>query len=288
MNPDSDGVTRRAAWAGAFYPADPVELRNMIRKFLAAAESKPVTGRLLGLAVPHAGYIYSGPTAAYGYRLLQGHSWKTIFLLAPSHAEWFEGVSVYSGDYYATPLGRVAIDREKALAVTAGHDLLRLSEAGHTAAGDRAEHSLEVQLPFLQTVLTEPFKLVAIVFHDYSLQVCQALGSALANVVQDSDLLIASTDLFHGYSYTACKRMDEKTIKAIQSLDVDEFCTGAQKEIYQACGAGPVAAMLYAAKEKKADTVQLLHQTNSADVTGSQGGWTVGYACLSVHRCQNA
>ncbi len=288
MNPDSDKAVRRAAWAGAFYPDNPGELSQMIRQYVSAAKVEPISGRLLGLVVPHAGYIYSGPTAAHGYKLLQEQTLHTVFVLAPSHAEWFSGVAIYNGDYYETPLGRVAIDRDKSRAMTEGQELIRLSTSGHKASGDRAEHSLEVQLPFLQTVLTRPFKLVAAVFHDYSMPVCKALGSAIAGVMQDSDIIIASTDLFHGYSYSACKRTDEKTVQAIQSLDVDDFCLGSQKEIYQACGAGPVAALLYAAKEKGADTVRLLHQTNSADVTGSQGGWTVGYACLSVHRCKNA
>jgi len=287
MNPDRNHKIRPPAWAGAFYPADPFELRQQVQKLLDEVDPVHVSGHLWGLIVPHAGYVYSGRTAAHGYRLVQGQKLKTVFVLAPSHAEWFNGVAVYGGDEYTTPLGSVTVDQVKVKALTDRSDLISISESGHRVRGDRAEHSLEVQLPFLQVALAEPFRLVAIVFHDYRASVCKALGLALASVIEDTDLMVASTDLYHGYSYDECRRSDDATLQAMMAFDPDAFCAAIEAETVQACGAGPVAALLYAAKEKKADKVQLLHQTNSADVTGTHGGWTVGYAGLSVSECRN-
>ncbi len=285
MNPDLDKHVRPAAWAGAFYPAEPAELRRQVTRMLMEAEEAPVAGHLIGLIVPHAGYIYSGPTAARAYRLLKHRPIKTVMVIAPSHAEWFEGVSVYGGDFYETPLGRVRVDRAKSEALAAFDRSITLSEAGHHAAGERSEHSLEVQLPFLQIALDAPFQLVAVVFHDYRPDLCRLLGLALAGVMEESDLLVASTDLYHGYSYKACKRSDDATLQALSTIDPEGFCSAMQAETVQACGAGPLAALLYASREKKANTITLLYRTNSADVTGSREGWTVGYASLSISRC---
>jgi len=251
-------------------------------------QEKPVIPdeRLFGLIVPHAGYAYSGATAAYGYRLVRNQPVNTVFVLAPSHAEWFAGVSVYGGDYYATPLGRVAINKQKAASLCKQHELIKLSNSGHLAHGDRSEHSLEVQLPFLQVALADAFQLVAIVFHDYSAVVCGALGAVLTEVMEEGDLLVASTDLYHGYSYSGCNRADDATLRSIQSFELDAFCGAVQQETVQACGAGPVAALLQAAHLQKADIIRLLHRTNSADVTATRSGWTVGYACLSVSKCR--
>jgi MEMO1 family protein len=125
---------------------------------------------------------------------------------------------------------------------------------------------------------------VPMVFHDYRQKVCQLLGNALAQVWQEGMLVVASSDLYHGYSSASCHTTDGRTLQAIQALDVDRFCEGVETEIYQACGAGPIAALLYCCSGKGANTVSLLHHTTSADITGQKGDWTVGYASLSVSR----
>lgn len=284
MHPKSGEKVRQPAWAGAFYPGSASELKNMVMTLLDQAPEIQPAGRLLGLIVPHAGYIYSGATAAVAYKQLRSLAVQTVVLLAPSHAVLVEGVSVYDGEYYATPLGRVPVDTELAQRLVVQSPRFHLSEKGHSAAGGRAEHSLEVQLPFLQLALASSFQIVPIVFHDYRQSVCQELGTALAQLWQEGVLLVASSDLYHGYSYKSCTSSDERTLQAIQALDVERFCQGIETELYQACGAGPIAALLHACSRHGANHVQILHHTSSADVTGQKGDWTVGYASLSVSR----
>lgn len=285
MCPRSGEKVRQPAWAGTFYPGSASELNLLVTTLLDEAPAREQTGQLMGLIVPHAGYAYSGATAAVAYKLLRPVTVRTVLLLAPSHAVLLEGVSVYDGDYYATPLGLVQVDTELAQQLVSLSPLVHLSEMGHATSGDRAEHSLEVQLPFLQVALTSPFRIVPMVFHDYRNKVCQELGAALAQIWQDDMLLVASSDLYHGYSYNSCTTSDERTLQAIQSMEVDRFCQGVENQLYQACGAGPIASLLYACSSRGANHVQRLYHTTSADVTGQKGDWTVGYASLSVSRC---
>jgi AmmeMemoRadiSam system protein B len=182
----------------------------------------------------------------------------------------------------------VPVDKEAARAVAAAHGGIQLSGAGHGAKEGRAEHSLEVQIPFLQVALGHEFKVVPIVFHDFSVDNCRNLGHALAGLLDlDSTLLVASSDLYHGYSYEECTRTDDRTVECIEAMEVEEFCLGAAEGRYLACGAGPIGALLFAASEIGSARVTLAARTNSADVTGIRGGWTVGYASFCVSRASD-
>ncbi len=273
---------RHAAWAGHFYPGKPDALRSMITGYLEKAPASDPVRPLFGLIVPHAGYVYSGATAAIGYAQVADLPVETVVVVAPCHSAFFPGVSVFDGDVYETPLGGIEIDLERSRQLAVLSPLLRLSSDGHSVSGEDAEHALEVQLPFLQTVLKRPFKLVAAVFHDYSWPICQALGDGLAAVADDKTLIIASTDLYHGYSYAECLEADQKTLQGILSGDAEHFCHGYAVRQYEACGAGPVAALLQAAAHKNRPEIKLLHHTTSADVTGKRGGYVVGYASVAV------
>ena len=274
---------RHPAWAGQFYPRDPEVLRAQIVEYLNRAPAVEIQGEILGLVSPHAGYEYSGQTAAAGYKLLEGRDIRTVIVLAPSHAAPIRGVSLFNGDYYETPLGRLPVATELARELAAEAENVHLSGAGHESGGMQPEHSLEVQLPFLQAVLGNDFELLPMVFHDYSWANCRELGEGIARVIEPKKtLIVASSDLYHGYSYEECQRTDARTIEAILAFNPEKFCEGANAQIYQACGAGPIAAMQVATKKWGADHVQLIAQTNSADVTGLTGGWTVGYASLAI------
>ncbi len=274
---------RRAAWAGQFYPGNPENLKRMIDQYLDSAPMLDVGGRIIGLVSPHAGYQYSGATAAAGYKQLMDVDFTHVIVIAPSHAELFPGVSIYDGDYYETPLGLIPVDKKLAADIASHGDMLRLSELGHRTSTDRAEHSLEVQLPFLQRVAANDFKLVPMVFHDYSVAICRQLANAIVESIGDKKVVIvASSDLYHGYSYDECLETDRRTVQGITSMDGEEFCLYANKGIYQACGAGPIAVLLMVGESLGADRAIVVDQTNSADVTGAIGGWTVGYASVLV------
>jgi AmmeMemoRadiSam system protein B len=282
--PHLNSELRKAAWAGQFYPAQPARLRNMILDFFNQAPRFPLSEPIFGLIVPHAGYQYSGPTAAVAYNMIGDRSYQSVIILAPSHSVMFSGVSVFDGNAYQTPLGDVPVNKELSEKIASFAPNIRLSQSGHTAAfGERSEHSLEVQLPFLQVALGNTFRLVAIVFHDYSLQNCTTLGNAISRSLDDEKtLLVASSDLYHGYSVDECRASDDRTIRAIESMDIDELCRGVNEGEYQACGSGPISALLFAAKERGVNKVHIVARTNSAEVTGMTGGWTVGYAAALV------
>jgi AmmeMemoRadiSam system protein B len=275
---------RKAAWAGQFYPEHPKRLRDMILDFFERAPRLSLNAPALGLIVPHAGYQYSGPTAGAAYGMIGEQPYKSVVILAPSHAAMFSGVSVFDGDAYQTPLGDVPVDKELSEKIAAFAADIRLSQSGHTpAGGERPEHSLEVQLPFLQVALGDTFSIVAIVFQDYSLQNCTTLGNAIFIALgEENVLLVASSDLYHGYSVDECNVSDDRTIRAIESMDAEKLCRGANEGEYQACGSGPISAMLVAAKQRGANNVNIVARTNSAEVTGMTGGWTVGYASAVV------
>ncbi len=276
-------TVRKPTWAGQFYPADARALESKIDGFLHQACKEYTGEKIYGVIVPHAGYDYSGQTAAAAFAQLKEQNFKTIILLAPSHSEFISGASLYSGDYYETPFGLVPVDKELSERLVQASPALSFSLRGHDTAGQRPEHSLEVQLPFLQRVLKADFRIVPMIIQDYSLENCRQIGDTIAGTVdQDNTLLLASTDLYHGDSYEECKRQDKATVNSILSLEPEEFIKGANKNIYQACGAGPVAILLFASKQLGADDVQLIDQTTSADVTGVQSGYIVGYASLVV------
>src|SRR5690348_7422791 len=184
--------TRPAAVAGSFYPADRNELQTTVDKLLAQAPAASLQGRIWAIVAPHAGYPYSGAVAAQAYAQLKGRHYRRVVVIAPSHYEEFSFASIYDGDFYSTPLGRIAVDKEFAAKLAAADPRLQLSSRGHLPAGDRGEHALEVQLPFLQRALGE-FQLVPIVMGEQNYEISRALGVALAQAIRSPDTLIVAS-----------------------------------------------------------------------------------------------
>jgi len=205
---------RQPAVAGSFYPADPQELAKMIDGFLAKAAPPPLEN-VVAIVAPHAGYIYSGGVAAYSYALVKGRKFDRVVVIAPSHYEAFGFSSVYDGTAYVTPLGQVPVDTAFAARLAKLDPSIKLSGTGHTPSADRLEHSVEVQLPFLQKTVGQ-FQLVPIVMGDQSYEACRALGMALAKLVQGANtLIVASSDLSHYHTYDEAVRTDQKTLNAV-------------------------------------------------------------------------
>ncbi len=268
---------RHAAWADQFYPGKPVLLKHMINSYLQEAEQGEWTS-ITGLMAPHAGYQFSGRTAAAAYKQIQDADYETVVLLAPSHSAPIDGVSAYNGDFYETPLGQVTVDSEAVRRLAGATSNVKRSETGHEWLTDRAEHSLEVQLPFLQTVLPD-FKLVPLIFHDYSWDNCRQLGESIAETFDsDKTLIVASTDLYHGQSYDECQKSDDETLRSIEHDSPIQFCFNSNNHKVMACGAGPVTALKIIAEKWGATQPRVIARTNSADVTERKGGYVVGYA----------
>ena len=281
---DTDYI-RKPAWAGAFYDDNPIRLHEIISNYLAKSPKIDISGPITGLVVPHAGYEYSGMVAAAAYNLVIGEKYDSVVIIAPSHHEYISGISIFSGKAYETPFGIVPVDTQLAHEIAESNDDIHLSIKGHSSLGDRTEHSLEVQLPFLQTIFPEDLKIVPIVYHDYSLSNCINLGNAIADSLKNRKILIiASSDLYHGQSYEDCLQTDERTLKAIEKFNAEVFCNGLKNGTFQACGGGPIASLLIASKEVGADNVKVIMSTNSSEITGRKRGWTVGYAAVVVYK----
>jgi len=267
----SDSDIRRSVAAGSFYPGDPRALKQHIEGLLSQIEPRDLTG-IKAVVSPHAGYIYSGPVAAHSFRLVQGKQYDSIMVIAPSHAEYFDFVSVYNGDAYETPLGRVAVDRERAAKLADADPAIKESGSGH---GN--EHSLEVQLPFLQVALGEDIKIIPVVIGNQESGNITALGEAAGRLFADDNILIvASTDLSHYHPYDVAVSMDTEVKNIIESFDSKRLINNIELGEAEMCGGGPVASAMIASKFMGADSSVILNYANSGDVTGDKRA-VVGY-----------
>ncbi len=259
---------RKPAVAGMFYPAESVELVKTIAGMFAEVDKVPISGRPVGLIVPHAGYPYSGKTAAKAYKLLEGEQFDTVVIISPSHTVFFKGCSVYDGGGYETPLGVVRTDHSLAEKIAAVNPLVYFSAMGHATGTARGEHALEVQLPFLQVVLGN-FRIVPIVMGDQEEESIKALGEVLAAALKGTNsLMVASTDLSHFHNEKKARKLDYAVQLAVERFDPEGLLDVLQSGKGEACGGGPVAAMMIAAKRLGGKEVTSLDYTTSGATTG--------------------
>ena len=270
-------TVRPAAVAGSFYPADPKELAQMVDGFVAKATPPPVP-HLLAIVAPHAGYKYSGHVAGWSYALLKGRHYQRVVVIAPSHYEAFPFASVFDGAAYETPLGRVPVDQAFAKKLAGASPLIKLSGSGHTPDATKREHSVEVQLPFLQRVLGD-FQLVPIVMGDQDYATCRALGLALAKLAGPETLIVASSDLSHYPTYDQAVTIDHKTLTAIEEWDYLSMSRNFQQRVWEACGGGPIIAAMIATERLGANQAIVLKYANTGDVTGDRSR-VVGYGAV--------
>jgi len=267
---DSRKDIRESVAAGSFYPQDPDVLKKQINKFLDNAESQNLKN-IKALVCPHAGYVYSGQIAAHSYKQIIGRKFDCVIIIAPSHAEYFDFISIYSGKAYRTPLGLVDVDSERSKVLASQSSNIKLSPCGH-----RDEHSLEVQIPFLQLALRD-FKIIPIVMGQQNKKNIDELGEAIGNLFKnDSILIIASTDLSHYYPYEVAVSLDKKVEKLIKTFDIENLEDGFVSGKIEMCGGGPVTSAMIASKILGAGSAKVLCCQNSGDVTGDRSA-VVGY-----------
>ena len=261
-----------------WYPASPEALRREVSDYIERAPALDLPGDVVGLVAPHAGYFFSGHVAGAGYRQVQGKGYDTVALVGPDHRGISFGALAFADfDAWHTPLGDVPVDREL---VSALDKLLPLRHIGRDS-----EHSLEVQLPFLQTAVPD-FKLVPILMGDPSPSACRQLGLALADVLRDRQaLLVASTDLSHYYPYDHAKRLDGQTLKYILDYDPEGLAEALASNQAHACGGSPVAAVMIACRELGASQAHLVTYATSGDVWEDRSQ-VVGYAAVALTRGQ--
>jgi MEMO1 family protein len=266
--------------AGAFYPSDKKLLEQKIDSFLKDAE-----GRLqknspgpFGLISPHAGYDYSGKVAAAAYRQIAGKPYKTVFLLGPSHHVPFQGVSIYPYGAWETPLGKIPIDEQLAAAVMEQCSFVR-----YQAPAFEQEHSLEVQLPFLQRVL-ENFKIVPMAMGKLTPAEYRALAYHLTTRVEQNPgrvLIIASSDMSHYHPYHEATAMDKTTLRQIEAMDLRTLRKQLEAGTSELCGSQAVTTLMRVA-ENIGTRVKILDYANSGDITGDKAR-VVGYSAVGFY-----
>ena len=264
---------RPPAFAGQFYPGDPVRLAATIDAyFKEAATVAPSSGRVVGLIAPHAGYVYSGKTAAAAYARVRGTPVDTVVILSPSHRVAFEGVSVWPEGGFETPFGVARVDEGLA------REIARACRSKFRADAFAEEHAVEVQVPFIQRALPGA-SIVPIVMGLPDRPTVQGLAAALARTcLAKKVLVVASTDLSHFLPKARAAATDAATAALIRDLRVDTIIRKIEAGENIMCGGGPVASLLLLAEKAGRPSVEILDRTDSS----SFGGPVVGYLAAAV------
>lgn len=277
---ENPSPVRPSPIAGSWYPGDAERLKTVVSQYVDQAKLKSLPGEVIGLISPHAGYIYSGPTAGYAYRAVQGKSYDIVVVVSPLHDYRPEPFLTSAHEAYSTPLGTIVINQpllmalQEDLAVKSGLDLTPI-------AYDR-EHSLEIQLPFLQYSLAAPFELLPIMVRENRPEPLQAFAFSLARVLEGKNaLLVASTDLSHFYNEDTANHLDHHMLEQITAFSPEGVLRAEEEGKGFACGNGAVALVLWAALELGGKSVTVLHHSTSANTTGDKSQ-VVGYGAAAI------
>jgi MEMO1 family protein len=273
-------VLRRAAVAGSWYPGTATAIAAEVDAYLEAARAAPPPGRLVGLVSPHAGLRYSGPVAAYGYGLLRalaGEPGLTVVLVGPSHHAAFDGVAAHMRGTWETPLGRAPIDEEVSQALVDADPVVFDDPDVH-----RDEHSLEMQMPFLQR-LVPSLRILPLLMGSQSRREVEALAAALAKALAGRRaLLVASSDLSHYQPAAVANRLDAKVVEEVGGFDEEALMARLETHQNVACGGGPVVAVMKAARALGADRATVLKYGDSGDVGEGDKSHVVGYLSAAL------
>lgn len=276
-------AVRPSPIAGAWYSGKADVLARQVDALLEGASVPDLQGEVLGLLVPHAGHRYSGRTAAHAFRAVCGQERPLVVIFSPYHAWDRAALLTTAHAAYQTPLGEVRVDG-LALEQLERELTERRQPVARRVAFDE-EHSLEIELPFLQRALKGDFRLLPVMVRSLDVGLLQALGEATAAVVRQAGpvLLVASSDLSHFYPLTVAQQLDEEMLHRVADFDPLAILEAERSGKGFACGAGAIAAMLYAARCLGADGVQRVHYSTSAEETGDATS-VVGYGAALVLR----
>jgi len=279
---------RHPTQAGAFYESTPHQLRQQIEEcFLSKLGpgalpevAKDGPRKIIGLVCPHAGYMFSGPVAAHAYSALATDGRPdTVVLLGPNHTGHGSGIAAMNAGAWRTPLGDVEVDSGTADEIVQKAHVVDIDDLAHAY-----EHSIEVQLPFLQYLFGTRFKIVPVCFLMQDLSSAREVGQALAEVLAGRNaVVIASSDMTHYEARDDALAKDMKALEAVEALDVDRFYSVVEELRVSACGPGPVATLMCAAKAVGVKEAKLLCYRTSGDVIGDYSS-VVGYAAVCFAR----
>jgi MEMO1 family protein len=275
---------RPSSIAGTWYEGQPQRLAESVDSYLNSAKIETIQGKIIGLVTPHAGHRYSGPVAAHAFAAARGLSPRLVAVIAPMHHPYPYPLITSAHTFYRTPLGDIPVARSlleelsKKLEQTLGYGL--------TPVANDPEHSLEIELPFLQRALSAPFELIPLMLRQQDKHTARIFGQTLAELLHEEDcLLVASTDLSHFYGQTTANRLDTAMLNAAQSFNPEQLFEIERSGKGEACGIGALAATLWAAQTLGADTVKILNYATSGDVSGDYErvvGYGAGVITLSA------
>jgi AmmeMemoRadiSam system protein B len=269
--------------AGQWYEADPETLARNVDEYLDDAQLPELDGEVIAIIAPHAGHAYSGAVAGYAFAALRGQNPDLVAVIAPMHHPYFEPLITTAHDAYSTPLGEVPVDKDALLEL----DEILKSELGFglSPVSNDKEHSVEIELPFLQRSLSSErskWKLLPVMVRAREPRVSEGLGEALAKVLQDKKFaLIASTDLSHFYNHKTALTYDRTMLNEIESFNPEGAFDVERAGKGFACGLGAFTAVMWASRELGADRVEVLRHATSGDVTGDYSS-VVGYAAAVI------
>ncbi len=289
MNRVSD--LRPSPIAGQWYPSNANQLASSVDHFMDEARLPEFSGEVIAIMAPHAGHLYSGPVAGYAFAAVRGLAPDVVIVVSPMHFPYAEPVLTSAHKAYQTPLGAVTIDQEALEELDPL--LIEILGFGLRRIAHDMEHSLEIELPFLQRALIKPFLLLPIMLRDQSLRVAKGLGELLARMITTGkafagkqSLLVASTDLSHFYPQPVAKELDREMLRMVADFNPEGVIRVEEEEKGFACGRGALAAVLFAAKGLGGDQAVVLNHATSGDVTGDFSR-VVGYGAAVVTRQKN-
>jgi AmmeMemoRadiSam system protein B len=275
---------RPSAIAGTWYEGQPKALARAVDTYLDRAELPELPGEVIALVAPHAGHIYSGPVAGYAFAAVRGSHFDLVAVVSPMHQPTYEPLLTTAHAAYGTPLGTVPVDAETVARLDS-----RLGEElgyGLARVANDHEHSLEIELPFLQRALQGEFKLLPVMVRTQSAKVSHKLGSTLAEVLRGKNaLLVASTDLSHFYTQQAAEAFDAEMLHRVETFSPEDVFRAEEENKGFACGLGALTSVLWAAQELGADTVKVVRHATSGDVTGDYSS-VVGYGAAVIMKAK--
>ena len=274
-------ISRPSPIAGTWYIGDPTALSRRIDAYIndARVAKEDIQGTVIGLTAPHAGHRFSGKTAGYAYKTIKGEKRDLVVILSPFH-QYFPGDLITTAyQAYTTPLGEVPVDMDALVELE--KTLKKNSIPIHQVSND-PEHSLEIQLPFLQQALSADFKLLPLMIRSHDVHILKQTAEALFKVIEgQSFVIIASTDLSHFYPLDIAEVMDVEMLKQIKEMDPESVLFAEREGSASACGASAVAVMLWLSKKTGAKKAYILNYGTSADSTGDKTS-VVGYGSVAV------
>lgn len=269
-------IIRKPAVAGYFYPRDKEDLMSTINSYMQRAQISEKYSNVFGVVSPHAGYTYSGYSAAFAFNVLRNAEFDTAIILSPSHREYFTGISLYSGDAYSTPFGVIEVNKIMRENLLETSENIFAGEEGH-----RTEHAIEVQLPFLQAV-KKNIQIVPVVIGDQRRKYVEELAAQLAKVMDEKTVVIASSDLSHFHSKERADKLDSIVAENINSFDAEQLQSNLEYNNCEACGGGGIVALMKAAEMKNYSKAKVLSRTDSGDVSGDYSS-VVGYLSAVIY-----